>query len=143
MIEAEIGTVVKGREIVKTPARRYIRSLCQVCGVVWGGDYSHVNGGAFRYCRPCSKQNFSLRARVNNRRPQPQNTADDDFVHHWMIAEAAGAKSDGICKKCGKEKAFNNSVEAEGVQHISLISRGPEDARYLVDHIRRENDSEF
>ena len=35
MIEAEVGTVVRGREIGKTPARKYIRSQCRVCGAEW------------------------------------------------------------------------------------------------------------
>ena len=150
MIEAEIGTVVTGIEIGKTPSRRYIRSLCKICGIIWWGDYSHIrSGGALRYCRICNKQNFSMQARLANKKTQPKSkningeNTENDCVHHWIISEAAGAKSDGVCKKCGEERAFNNSVEAEGVQQINLISKRADVKRYIREQIRRENDTEF
>ena len=40
-------------------------------------------------------------------------------THHWMISEAAGPKSDGVCKNCGKIKTFSNSIFAER-NHITL-----------------------
>ena len=106
-------------------------------------DYSHINnGGANRICKPCNRLHFSAQAREANRRPD-NSAIDSNCIHHWLIPEADGATSDGICKKCGTVRAFANSIQPEGVQHINLISRGPEEARYLIDHIRRENDSEF
>ena len=30
-------------------------------------------------------------------------------VHHWMIEEAQGPTSKGICKKCKVERVFENS----------------------------------
>jgi hypothetical protein len=32
-------------------------------------------------------------------------------VHHWEIDTAAGASSEGRCKKCGEERMFRNSVK--------------------------------
>jgi len=40
-------------------------------------------------------------------------------THHWIISEAAGPQSDGVCKNCGKIKAFKNSIFAE-TNHITL-----------------------
>lgn len=144
MIEVEVGTVVRGREIGKTPTRKYIRSRCRVCGAEWWGDYSHVNnGGAKRICKPCNRLHFSAQARAANKRPEFSSAIDSNCVHHWIIPEADGATSDGICKKCGIVKAFANSIQAEGVQQINLISKGPDVKRYIREQIRRENDTEY
>ena len=31
-----------------------------------------------------------------------------EHAHHWVIAEARGPFSPGVCKKCGAEKQFKN-----------------------------------
>ena len=33
-----------------------------------------------------------------------------DCPHWWLIEPADGPKSRGVCKLCGKEKTFRNSV---------------------------------
>jgi len=32
--------------------------------------------------------------------------------HHWMIERAAGPTSKGVCRLCGEERDFDNSLEA-------------------------------
>ena len=35
-------------------------------------------------------------------------SADDDCAHHWQIATPNGETSEGVCKRCGKSRAFLN-----------------------------------
>ena len=62
-----------------------------------------------------------------------------DCTHHWMITEATGPISEGKCKMCGAVKAFTNSVEAEGLQHINLMKGRHHDPIWIREHINREN----
>ena len=32
----------------------------------------------------------------------------DDCAHHWQIATPNGVTSEGVCKRCGKSRAFLN-----------------------------------
>ncbi len=34
-----------------------------------------------------------------------------DHAHHWLIEEANGPNSTGICKRCGEIRAFKNWIE--------------------------------
>jgi hypothetical protein len=38
-------------------------------------------------------------------------TARAEHAHHWLIEEAQGAVSQGICKRCGATKNFKNWLE--------------------------------
>jgi len=33
---------------------------------------------------------------------------DDGCAHHWQIATPNGETSEGVCKRCGKSRAFLN-----------------------------------
>ena len=33
---------------------------------------------------------------------------DDGCAHHWQIATPNGVTSEGVCKRCGKSRAFLN-----------------------------------
>ena len=35
-------------------------------------------------------------------------------VHHWVVAEAIGPTSEGICKACGERRAFSNEPAKYG-----------------------------
>jgi hypothetical protein len=37
--------------------------------------------------------------------------ANQECVHHWVIADPDGPTSDGFCKKCGSSKEFMNYFE--------------------------------
>ena len=37
--------------------------------------------------------------------------AATDHAHHWLIEEAQGAQSRGVCKRCGAIKEFKNWLE--------------------------------
>ena len=32
----------------------------------------------------------------------------DDCKHHWIIEAAKGAKSPGVCRRCGETRMFQN-----------------------------------
>ena len=34
-----------------------------------------------------------------------------DCVHHWMIRSPDGPTSVGICRRCGEERAFVNTLD--------------------------------
>ncbi len=36
------------------------------------------------------------------------STEDDGCAHHWQIATPNGVTSEGVCKRCGKSRAFLN-----------------------------------
>lgn len=38
-------------------------------------------------------------------------TTVDPCVHYYMVEEAHGPKSRGVCRKCGDEKFFFNSID--------------------------------
>ena len=38
----------------------------------------------------------------------PDETVLDDCAHHWQIATPNGVTSEGVCKRCGKSRAFLN-----------------------------------
>lgn len=38
-------------------------------------------------------------------------TAAADHAHHWLIEEANGQQSRGVCKRCGAIKQFKNWLE--------------------------------
>jgi hypothetical protein len=42
--------------------------------------------------------------------PVAETTAEA-HAHHWLIEEANGEKSRGICKRCGAIKQFKNWLE--------------------------------
>jgi hypothetical protein len=39
------------------------------------------------------------------------HSAEPDHAHHWLIEEANGPSSVGICKRCGQIRAFKNWIE--------------------------------
>ena len=44
--------------------------------------------------------------------PLPRTIIDQgSCCHHWLIEEAAGATSRGICKRCGLAREFHNVFE--------------------------------
>ena len=38
----------------------------------------------------------------------PEASVDDGCAHHWQIATPNGVTSEGVCKRCGKSRAFLN-----------------------------------
>lgn len=34
-----------------------------------------------------------------------------DHAHHWLIEEAQGQESRGVCKRCGEARQFKNWLE--------------------------------
>lgn len=34
-------------------------------------------------------------------------------VHHWLIEEATGPESDGVCLLCGERRIFKNWIDFE------------------------------
>lgn len=56
--------------------------------------------------------------------------------HHWRIEPADGPKSRGICKLCGEERWFCNSIPEydrgydEGQRRREIVLRGRELAVY-------------
>ncbi len=38
----------------------------------------------------------------------PEASLDDGCAHHWQIATPNGVTSEGVCKRCGKSRAFLN-----------------------------------
>ena len=40
------------------------------------------------------------------------NFISANCTHHWVIAVANGPLSEGVCRRCGEERGFTNSVEA-------------------------------
>jgi hypothetical protein len=38
-------------------------------------------------------------------------TETEAHAHHWLIGEAAGPSSLGVCKRCGATRAFKNWLE--------------------------------
>ena len=38
----------------------------------------------------------------------PDVSAVDECAHHWQIATPNGVTSEGVCKRCGKSRAFLN-----------------------------------
>ena len=38
----------------------------------------------------------------------PDASVDDGCAHHWQIATPNGVTSEGVCKRCGKSRAFLN-----------------------------------
>jgi len=49
-------------------------------------------------------------------------TTETACTHHYLIEEACGPKSKGVCKKCGKEDIFSNSVPLVGSVQANLAS---------------------
>ncbi len=43
---------------------------------------------------------------------EQQGEEIDSCPHHWVIQEADGPQSAGICRLCGAVKEFNNYLEA-------------------------------
>ena len=43
--------------------------------------------------------------------PVAETIAVTDHAHHWLIEEAHGAESRGVCKRCGAIKEFKNWLE--------------------------------
>ncbi len=39
---------------------------------------------------------------------EPDVSTVDDCAHHWQIATPNGVTSEGVCKRCGKSRAFLN-----------------------------------
>jgi len=39
---------------------------------------------------------------------EPEVAVIDDCAHHWQIATPNGVTSEGVCKRCGKSRAFLN-----------------------------------
>ena len=40
-----------------------------------------------------------------------QQAETKEHAHHWVINEANGPLSEGVCKRCGVAKAFKNWLE--------------------------------
>ena len=38
----------------------------------------------------------------------PDVSVADECAHHWQIATPNGVTSEGVCKRCGKSRAFLN-----------------------------------
>ena len=53
----------------------------------------------------------SRRAMPINNPPTAASFCPDGSGHHWIIDTPAGALSDGVCKKCGAERAFRTSSD--------------------------------
>jgi len=43
--------------------------------------------------------------------PVAETTATAEHAHHWLIEEAHGSESRGVCKRCGAIKEFKNWLE--------------------------------
>ena len=50
--------------------------------------------------------------------------ARDTCQHHWLIEEAQGPTSRGVCKRCGARRDFLNSIPEE-------VALQPRDKRVL------------
>ena len=46
---------------------------------------------------------------------EPEEPATEEVLcqHHWIIEPSAGPTSNGVCQRCGAEKEFQNTVEAD------------------------------
>ena len=58
-------------------------------------------------------------------------------THHWIIKPANGASSTGICRYCGKEKQFRNSMVRHGPPVVMGKNSMDED---LVDRLQRASE---
>jgi hypothetical protein len=45
--------------------------------------------------------------------------------HHWMIGEPNGPVSKGVCKRCGTQKEFRNSVDLEYGHALRISTKKP------------------
>ncbi len=43
---------------------------------------------------------------------EPENKDADQCHHHWLIDAAGGPTSKGICRACGAERHFKNSLDS-------------------------------
>ena len=43
--------------------------------------------------------------------PPPKEISNQMCIHYWRIEVPDGRKSMGVCKYCGEEKEFTNSLE--------------------------------
>ncbi len=41
----------------------------------------------------------------------PDAIVADECAHHWQIATPNGVTSEGVCKRCGKSRAFLNTSQ--------------------------------
>ena len=39
----------------------------------------------------------------------------DDCCHNWIIEPANGSTSAGVCRRCGEEREFKNSITQDNV----------------------------
>ena len=42
---------------------------------------------------------------------EEEHVAEDECHHYWLIESAEGPTSRGVCKFCGAEKEFSNSLQ--------------------------------
>jgi hypothetical protein len=47
-------------------------------------------------------------------------------IHHWVIESAAGRESCGVCRHCGKNKQFYNSLPEEW--DVSVMGKATREA---------------
>ena len=47
-----------------------------------------------------------------------------EHVHHWLIEPANGATSPGICRLCGAEKEFANTIMDNHMKAWSRVQSG-------------------
>ena len=47
-----------------------------------------------------------------------------DHVHHWLIEAANGVTSPGVCRLCGAEKEFTNTIEDNHMTAWSKVQSG-------------------
>lgn len=60
-----------------------------------------------------------MRTTVKDKIHEPEISADNGgHYHYWKIEPAEGPTSRGICKLCGEEREFLNSV-----QKLTLVKR--------------------
>ncbi len=47
-----------------------------------------------------------------NHAVEPEKEGADQCHHHWLIDAAGGPTSKGICRVCGAERQFKNSLDS-------------------------------
>lgn len=44
--------------------------------------------------------------------PERSATEQTSCQHHWVIETSVGPTSNGVCRRCGEERKFENTIEA-------------------------------
>ena len=95
----------------RTLKMTYCNSLCEFAGLGFTIE-GLLRVETARAARPAQRDPEAPDRRSPEMSALPVSPANNPtHVHHWLIEEANGPLSRGICKTCGELRAFRNWIE--------------------------------